>query len=129
MTRVHRDGSPAVVPRFSLSQDNPAQPRSRIHLHRVRDGHASSRLVIDRRLDVLQQRSVTIHVENLQTVADAEHGLAQSVGILQQQFVHRIAPGIGRGGLRVCRNFVFRGIHVGLASRQEHGIAAVDQFR
>src|SRR6185295_11396021 len=77
MTRVDRDGSSPVIPRFSLWQDKPAQPRSGIHLNRVRDADASSRFVIDRRLDVLQQRSVTIHVENLQTIADAEHRFAQ----------------------------------------------------
>ena len=66
--------------------------------------------MIDRRLDVLQKRSAAKHVQDLQPVADAENGLAQVVGIVQQQFVDRVARGIGRRGLGIrCAAWYFAG--------------------
>ena len=91
----------------------------------MRDPHFSSRFMIDRRLDVLQKRSAAEHVQDLQSVADAENGLAPVVGIVQQQFVYGIAPGIGGRGLGIGCGLVLRGVDVGLASGQKYRIAAL----
>jgi len=46
---------------------------------------------------VLNERSGAVDVEALQAVADAENGLVQVVGILQQEVVDGVAARIGGG--------------------------------
>ena len=53
--------------------------------------------------DVLHQRSGTVHVEALQSVADAEDRLPQLVCVLEEEIVNGVTPRIGGGGLRRLR--------------------------
>ena len=90
------------------------------------DGDVASGLVIYVRLDVLDERAGAIHVQNLQTVADSEDWLAHVVGVLQKQFVHGVARGVGLFGLFVLWLVVFRGINVGGAAGEQDGLAGVN---
>ena len=77
---------------------------------------------------MLQKRARTINIENLQAIADPEYGLVHVVGVLQEQFVNGIALGIGGDGLGMLLCSEFCGINVGFASRQQYGIAALNQL-
>ena len=77
---------------------------------------------------MLDQGAGAVNVQNLEAVADAQHRFAHVVGVLQQQLVDGVAASIGGGGLRITRRVVLGGIDVGFASRQQHGVAALDQL-
>src|SRR5215470_11035109 len=55
-----------------------------IDLHGVGDGDGASGCMVDARLDVLNQRSTTMDVQDLQAVANPEQRLARVVGITQE---------------------------------------------
>ena len=76
MTRIHRNREGMPTRRLCARGDNRGEPRPRVHFDRVRDRHGLPGLVIDRRLDVLQERSAAIYVQNLKAVTNAQDGFA-----------------------------------------------------
>lgn len=68
-----------------------------------------------------------MHVQTLQSIADAEHRLALAVRVVEQEIIDGVAAGIGRGGLRRTRRPKARRINVSFAAGQKHAIATRDQ--
>jgi hypothetical protein len=122
--------------REAVPAKNLRELRVQLDLDLVGDGDFSSRGVVDlcaqvRRQeigDVLDERSAAENVETLQSVADAEDGLAQAVGIFEEEVVDGVAAGVGSGSVRRAGGAEARRIDVGLAAGQEHGIAAGDEI-
>src|ERR1700730_719852 len=67
--------------------------------------------------NVLDERAATVNVQTLQAVANAEHGLAHVVCILQQKLVDGIAARIGSRGLGRACGIELRGIYICLTAR------------
>ena len=78
--------------------------------------------------DVLDKGSGAVDVQTLQAVADAEHGLAQTVGIVEQKMVDVVAARVSGGGMGRARGVEPRRIDVGFASGQQYAVAALDYF-
>ena len=76
---------------------------------------------------VLNQRTGAVDVEALQTVADAENGLAHIVGVLQQEFVDGVAARVGGCSVGRARGAELGRVDVGVAAGQKHAIAALDE--
>ena len=133
MRRIH--GNRLAVAQIQRSPHNLRQPRFRLDVYRVRLRYRPSRAVVDcranarrvnaRRLDVLHQRSRAEHIQRLQSVADAEHGLLRFVGILQNQLVHHFPLGIGGSSLFVAIRAVLLRIDIRAAAGQQNGVAAL----
>src|ERR1700737_2660991 len=104
---------------------DPGQPRLGLNVDFVGDLYLPSCLVIhgcsqvwgQEVGNVLDERTATVNVQTLQAVANAEHGLAHVVCILQQKLVDGIAARIGgRGWGRAC-GIELRGIYICLTAR------------
>ena len=64
--------------------------------------------------DVLDQGTGAEDVEALQSVADAEDGLAVAVGVFEEEFVDGVAGDVRWSGLRRGWGVEFCGVDVGL---------------
>ena len=97
--------SPALVPWY-VPRDDLRQLGRWVDLDGVRDGDIFSRFMIyfcagcsrQKIGNVLDKRSGAVHVEALQPVADAQDGLAISVGVVEQEIVDSVAVRIGGRG-------------------------------
>jgi hypothetical protein len=67
--------------REAFAAHNRRQSRVRIDFHRVRFGYLATRIVFDTRLNILDKRPGAVHVERLQSIADAEDRLLLRVGV------------------------------------------------
>jgi hypothetical protein len=68
-------------------RQKPCQPGPLRNPHRVCLDHLSAGLVIDRRLQILDQRAVAPDIHSLGAGADAKNWLVEVERILQEQFV------------------------------------------
>ena len=69
---------------------------------------------------MLHERSRPIHIQRLQSVADAKHGLCARIGILQQQLVHRFSFGVSGRGLLVAIRAILLRIDIRPAAGQQN---------
>ena len=111
MTRIHWDVPELVTPTIFASRD------PGFDFDFMRERNRASCLVIDGRLDVLQQRSAAMHVQDLKPIADAEHRFVFVVGMLAERFVDDIAFHVCVRRARILRAILLW-IDIGLAAGQ-----------
>ena len=88
----------------------------------MRLDHLAAGAMIDRGLQILNQRAVAPDIQTLSTVADGQDRLVEVEGVLKQQLIH---GGPGRVGLAALGNWIFAKslwVNIVAAARQQDSL-------
>jgi hypothetical protein len=91
------------------------------------DGYAAGAVVDGEDVEVLNEGAAAPDVEGLGSEADAEEGLVEVVGVLDEEFVDVFAGVVGRGAGFDGFLTVFVGVEVGSTAGEEDGVAGIDE--